>query len=113
MKSKKKEDLFEERLQFETMLAELSARFINLETSKIDTEIVYNLKQIVEILGIDRSSVAEFNANKTKLRVTHAYAAPGIPRMPDIIINKQLPWYKKMLYSGKALVHCHTGRFTR
>ncbi|WP_459917745.1 sigma-54-dependent Fis family transcriptional regulator [Desulfocicer niacini] len=94
----------EERLRFETMLAELSTRFINLEATKIDTEIVCSLKQIVEILRIDRSSVAEFNSDKTKLRVTHAYAAPGVPRMPDIVINKQLPWYKKMLYNGRALV---------
>jgi transcriptional regulator with GAF, ATPase, and Fis domain len=86
------------------MLADLSTRFVNLAAEKIDTEIVHNLKQIAEVLEIDRCSVAEYNADKTKLKVTHAYAVPGVARMPDIVINEQQPWYNKKLQRGEFLV---------
>ena len=94
----------QERLRFETMLADLSTRFINLAADQIDTEIVNHLKQIAETLEIDRCSVAEYNTDKTKLKVTHAYAVPGVARMPDLVINKKLPWYNKKLQRGESLV---------
>ena len=94
----------QERLRFEKMLADLSTRFVNLPADQIDTVIVHSLKQIAETLEIDRCSVAEYNTAKTKLKVTHAYAVPGVARMPDLVINKQLPWYSKKLQRGEPLV---------
>ena len=58
----------EERLRFETLLSDLSTRFINLPTDKIDSQIVDHLKRIALVLKIDRCSVAEYNEDKTKLR---------------------------------------------
>jgi transcriptional regulator with GAF, ATPase, and Fis domain len=93
-----------ERSNFESMLSDLSTRFVRVSADQIDTEIVHHLKQIAEALDIDRCSVAEYNAEKTKLQVTHAYAVPGVPRMPDIIINQQFRWYNKMLTQGESLI---------
>lgn len=97
-------DSIKERLQFETMLADLSTRFVNLASDQIDAEIVHHLKKIAETLEIDRCSVAEYNDEKTKLSVTHAYAVPGVVRMPDIVINKQFPWWNQRLLRGEIPV---------
>lgn len=94
----------EERLRFETLLADLSTRFVNLPADEIDTQIVDNLKHIAHVLEIDRCSVAEYNTDKTKLRVTHWYAAPGVARMPDVVINKEQPWYNKKLMRGESII---------
>jgi transcriptional regulator with GAF, ATPase, and Fis domain len=94
----------EERLRFETLLSDLSTRFVNLPADKIDSQIVDHLKRIALALEIDRCSVAEYNADKTKLRVIHWYAAPGVARMPDVVINKQQPWYNEKLMRGESIV---------
>ncbi len=94
----------EERLQFESMLADLSTRLVNLAVDEIDTEIERDLKQIAEFLEMDRCNVAEYNSERTLLKVTHAYAAPGVTEMPDIVVNKVMPWYSSRLQRGESLV---------
>jgi formate hydrogenlyase transcriptional activator len=93
-----------ERLRFETMLSDLSTRFVNLSADQIDQEIEQCLKRIAETLNIDRCSVAQLNNDKTELRVTHAYAASGITPMPGIVLNKQQPWYSQRLFRCESIV---------
>ena len=47
----------EERLRFETLLAELSARFVNQPAKWIDGEIENAQRRICELLDIDRSTL--------------------------------------------------------
>jgi radical SAM protein with 4Fe4S-binding SPASM domain len=47
----------EQRLRFETLLAELSARFVNLPAARIDGEIEGAQRRICELLDIDRSTL--------------------------------------------------------
>jgi formate hydrogenlyase transcriptional activator len=94
----------EERLQFETLLADLSTKFVNLPADKIDMEIETALQRITEALNIDRCSVAQFTDDRNKLRVTHAYAVPGVTPMPDLVLNEQQPWYSKRLYRCEPVV---------
>ena len=51
------EQVLEERLKFETLLAELSARFINLPVDQIDSEIKEAQRRICEFLDLDRSTL--------------------------------------------------------
>jgi len=95
---------YEERLQFETLLADMSTRFVNLPADRIDQEIEHVLERIAEVLHIDRCSVAQFSENRTKLRVTHAFAVPGVTPMPDLILNEQQPWYTNKLLQHEPLV---------
>jgi formate hydrogenlyase transcriptional activator len=94
----------QERLRFETMLANLSSRFVNLSADQIDAEIEQGLKLITETLNIDRCSVAQISSDKTELRVTHGYAVSGIPSMPDLILSDKQPWYSKKLFSCESIV---------
>ena len=47
----------EERLRFETLLAEISSRFVNAPADQIDGEINDAQRRICELLDIDRSTL--------------------------------------------------------
>lgn len=94
----------EERLHFETLLADLSTKFVNLPADRIDLEIETVLQRITEALNIDRCSVAQFTTDRNKLRITHAYSRPGIPPMPDPVLNEQHPWYSHKLHRCEPVV---------
>lgn len=93
-----------ERLEFETLLADLSTKFVNLPAGKIDQEIEHVLQRIAEVLVIDRCSVAQLSDNREKLRVTHAFAVPGVTPMPDITLNETQPWYSEKLFRCESIV---------
>ena len=44
----------QERVRFETLLAELSAAFVNLSAGQVDSQIESALQRLVVFLGIDR-----------------------------------------------------------
>jgi formate hydrogenlyase transcriptional activator len=94
----------EERLRFETLLADMSTRFVNLPADNIDQEIENGLERIAEVLQIDRCSVAQFSEKRTELRVTHAFALPGVASMPKLILNEQQPWYTQKLLKCEPIV---------
>src|SRR4051794_3663867 len=75
-------DLLQERLLFESLLARLSATFIHLPAEDVDGRIEQALQQLVSFLRLDRSTLAQFSEDGTKLVVTHSYSAPGHPPFP-------------------------------
>jgi formate hydrogenlyase transcriptional activator len=108
MKTKKArgaaDSLYDERLRYETMLSDISTRFVNLPAQKIDQEIEACLKLIAQTLNIDRCSVAQLTPDKSELVVTHAYVKAGLRAMPDLVLTKQQPYYTKRLLSSEGIV---------
>ena len=96
----------QERLRFETLLAELSATFVNLPANQVDSQIVSALRRIVEFLGIDRGGLAELLVDKNQLVMAHSYHKPGVPAQPRTIVDDQLPWYARTIYQGEVLRLC-------
>src|SRR5262249_1346802 len=95
--------LVQERLRFETLLAELSATFVNLPTSQVDSQIASGLRRLVEFLGVDRGGLAELLVDQNQLVITHSYHRPGVPLLPRTLVNEQLPWYARTIYRGEVL----------
>jgi len=87
-------EALQERLQFEKLISDLSALFVNLPASEVDGQIEQGLKRIVEFLTIDRSSFGEFSEDMKELRGTHSYAVPGIEPIPRNISKDVWPWYE-------------------
>jgi signal transduction histidine kinase len=100
-------ELLDERVRFENLLARLSTTFINLPADQVDGQIERGLRQIVEFLKIERSTVAQFSADGSRLLVTHSYTIPGFEPFPLIDLAPLLPWYTGKLRAGEVL------RFTR
>lgn len=72
---------FGERLAFERLLADLSARFANVARDGIMAEIEAALARLVESLGYDRCTYTEFAADG-ELHVVCSAAAGGIEPLP-------------------------------
>lgn len=97
-----------ELLQFETMLSNLSTRFVELPADQIDREIEEGLRLIAGVLNIDRCSVAQLSQDKTELRITHVFAAEGINPLLGVILSEQQPWFTRQLSEFKAIVMSDT-----
>ncbi len=70
----------EERLRFETLLAEISARFVNLPADQIDSEIEGAQRRICEFLNLDRSALWQIPEREPGSAATDTYAsASGRP----------------------------------
>ncbi len=98
------EQALEERLQFEQLLTDLSAKFINQPPDQIDSVIDDSLKRLLETLGHDRSSLAQFSQDKGPALVTHSCTVPGVEPFPvGIVADDYLPWYVGEVREGKTL----------
>src|SRR5438876_4953494 len=93
----------DERLRFESLLSRLSATFINLPADDVDSQIERGLQQIVEFLGIERSSLAQFSEDGSELMVTHSYTIPGFAPFPRLNLAAVWPWYTGQIRRGQML----------
>jgi len=89
------------QLGFETLLSELSARFIALPASKIDDAIEDAQRIIVLTLGLDRSVLYQISPQTNTFIITHLWSRPELPPLPDISAMKKYPWAYEKLISGK------------
>jgi transcriptional regulator with GAF, ATPase, and Fis domain len=93
----------EERLRFETLLADLSARFAALSADQVDGAIEDALGRIGETLGLDRSSLFQFSADG-EMVLTHSWVAPGFQPFPHrIAAKKHFPWFLEHLLGGEVV----------
>jgi signal transduction histidine kinase len=89
-----------DRSRFETFLANLSATFVNVPATEVDSQIELGLKQIVEFLDLDRSGLGQLSAEG--LVITHSYEVPGVPPSPRVILESHFPVYARMIHKGEA-----------
>jgi formate hydrogenlyase transcriptional activator len=94
----------QERLVFERLLSDLSARFVHLPNQEVDREIEQGLRLIVESLDVDRSSIAQYSEDMQTLRVTHTYAPARVPIMPTVILSDEQPWITERIRQGVTIV---------
>jgi signal transduction histidine kinase/DNA-binding response OmpR family regulator len=92
------EKALEERLTFERLLSDISARFVNISPNQVDSEIEHGLRQILEFFQVDRCGLLRTLPNKTLWQITHGVWKEGIPPVPiktDLSAGL-FPWvYKK------------------
>jgi formate hydrogenlyase transcriptional activator len=87
----------------ETILADISGIFANLERAKIDDRIAEAQKRICQSVGLDRSALLEVSCDGTATVVTHSWAADGIESTPPSLSAQDLPWCSQVLLSGQRL----------
>ena len=84
----------EERLRFESMLSDLSSRFINLEPVDVDREIESAQRRVCECLRLDIAALWQLSPEEPGvLRMTHVYRKVDDPPIPDGFDARELnPW---------------------
>lgn len=103
---KRLSDGIEERLQFETLLADLSTRYINLPIDQVDSMIEEDQRRICEFLGLDLSTLWQWeDGSRRFITLTHLYVAPGGPPRPKRLEAQiSFPWIINKLLGGETLI---------
>lgn len=90
------------QLGFETLLSDLSARFIALPAERVDDAIEDAQRIIVETLGLDRSVVYQFSGQTNAFVITHLWSRAELPPLPDISAMEKYPWAYQRLMDGES-----------
>lgn len=91
----------DDRLRFEMLMTELSAKFVSVTSSSIDHEIVEAQKHIVLALELDRSTLVELRDDE-RFVATHSWQRPDLQPFPGFAI-KDLPWMASAILRGEAV----------
>jgi PAS domain S-box-containing protein len=97
----------ENRLRFEQMISDVSARLINLPPEKLDGEIEHTLKIVLEFFQVDRCGLLHTQRGKDAWKVTHLASSDFAPPIP---IGTELPrsihpWaYDRLTNHGEMVV---------
>ena len=96
----------EERLRFETLLSEISTRFINLPAEKIDSGIEDAQRRICELLGLDRSTLWQSTEEEPgAMHLTHWRLPPGGPApAKGMDARRFFPWTTQKIRDGQPVV---------
>jgi formate hydrogenlyase transcriptional activator len=90
----------------ETLLIELSTRFISLAPEHVDREIQDAQRRICEYLGFDRSSLFQQPVGEpAAFLLTHVYQRPDLPPPPPgkPDLGPLFPWMIEQLRQGKTI----------
>jgi formate hydrogenlyase transcriptional activator len=96
----------EERVRFETLLAETSSVFINLSTEQIDGKIKETQCRICEFLNLDRSSLGQILEQEHGAMVlTHIHHPQGATPAPERAnAGDFFPWMIHTILSGETVI---------
>jgi PAS domain S-box-containing protein len=88
------------RSRFESLVSEISARFINLPAPAVDENIETSLREISEFIGADAGYLFRFSEDWASLSLTHLWQndRPRIDRerLQDLEVER-LPWWTGQL----------------
>ena len=65
----------EERLRFESLLSDVSARFVRVPADRLDGEIENALKAVLEFFQVDRCGLLLTSQDRSALQITHVQYA--------------------------------------
>lgn len=94
----------EQRLHFETLIADLSLKFVNLPAGEVDREIMEAERRICALLGLDFAVVWQVSDEAPGFfTLTHFFSAQGGPQPPERMRQEQYPWAREQLLAGRTI----------
>jgi PAS domain S-box-containing protein len=95
----------EERLRFETLIADLSSKFVNLPPGEVDREIMDAERHICEVLDLDISALWQWSDEAPgSFTLTHFYSAQERPPLPERMSSREyFPWVHQQMLAGRIL----------
>ena len=92
-------DALRERLRFEKLISDLSARFVNIPPEQVDSEIENGLRQILELFQVDRCALLRLQPARSTYQITHAASSDHVPPVTagGELPSSLYPWaYEKL-----------------
>jgi len=95
----------EERLRFETLIADLSSKFINLPAGEVDREIEDAQRRVCEFLGLELCVLWQWAQDTPRyITITHLYRPLGGPPPPARIDAEEIaPWCLPQVLAGRGV----------
>lgn len=105
LERKRRKQEFMEKMQFETLLADLSASFVQLEPDEIDAKIEQALETIGKFFQGDRCGILEGNPAEKCAKITYAWYAEGTERVSnELNLARIFPWsYEALFIRGEVV----------
>ena len=102
---KRAEVSMRDRLEFETLLTDISTRFVNLPVDKIDGEIEDAHRRICECIGLDISALWQVTGEIPRnYLLTHHYRLLEDPPLPErMTADKYFPWCLEHVEAGEVI----------
>ncbi|MGA9263221.1 MAG: sigma 54-interacting transcriptional regulator, partial [Desulfobacterales bacterium] len=102
---KQAEESVKERLEFESLLADISTRFVNLPAEQIDSEIEDAHRRVCECLGLDFSALWQLSIESPRnYTLTHSYRLINGPVLPErMTADEYFPWCLEQVGAGEVI----------
>jgi PAS domain S-box-containing protein len=85
--------MIDQRMRFETMIADLSASVLRAPDNEIDRIIEQGLARVAVFFGAERIAIMSVDTARKSVHVTHAYYAEGVAGVsPDVELAALFPW---------------------
>lgn len=98
-----------DRIRFETLFSDISARLINVDPAEVDNEINQALAKIGQHMRTERCGLVVQRPGRKGVTVTHAWYGEGIePVPPDADLALLFPWSYEKLF-----VNCECVKISR
>jgi PAS domain S-box-containing protein len=96
----------ENRIRFEILISDMSARFVRLPAEEVDCEIEFALKQVLEFFDVDRCGLMKVSEDKHSIYLTHAYYKKGLKEVSKFINLVELfPYaHSVLVLKGEPLI---------
>ncbi|MCU0964773.1 MAG: PAS domain-containing protein [Burkholderiaceae bacterium] len=93
----------QQRLDFESLVSDISSKFINLRPGEVDGAIEDALRRVCEPLGIDMAMLWQWSdLTPGVATATHVYTREGVPA-PGPLHQAQFPWHSQELLAGRTV----------
>lgn len=102
------EERLKARSKFEELLANISTRFINVESEEIDGEINRVLKQIGIFVNVDRTCVFRIDNKRKLMRNTNEWCQEGIqPKIDELqnVAMSDLEWFVDQITCDRVILN--------
>jgi transcriptional regulator with GAF, ATPase, and Fis domain len=95
----------EERLRFETLISDLSSKFVNLPPGQVDREVEDAQRRVCEFLGLDLCVLWQWTCDSPRyITITHLYRPLAGPPPPERIDAEDIaPWCLPQVLARKIV----------
>lgn len=100
---KQKQEIILGKIRLERMVSRLSGQFINIPADQVENEIERGLKNVLEIMGVERASFFELDEDGNQFRVIKSKIISELEPLPSIIYSGQYPWTAQKLLEGESV----------
>lgn len=103
---KKQEEVLQYRERFETLIARVSTRFMEVGSAGLDEAIEMALRELLEFAGVDRAYLFRFSENGARMTNTHEVCSAGTicqrDRLREMPVT-DFPWIMDQLRARKVV----------